>query len=109
MRPARQLTSFGGIGESCREPRLAASSKDEWHAHVHVRVQGAAAGILQFIRLGSVVLCELLADGGIYRQWAVGQPDKVFVLASYKQLSSVLRSSSEVLMISLLGLLSKMG
>jgi len=38
-----------------------------------------------------------------------GQPDKVFVLASYKQLSSVLRSSSEVLMISLVGLRSKMG
>ena len=44
-----------------------------------------------------------MADG----EW--GQPDKVFVLASYKQLSSLLRSSSEVLMISLLGLLSKIG
>ena len=70
------------------------------------------AGIWQFIRLGSVVFVPAscgwrdilaMADG----EW--GQPDKVFVVASYKQLSSAVRSSSEVLMISLLGLQSKMG
>ena len=83
------------------EGPLALVFLDEWHAHGHVLVQRAAAGILQLIRLGSLDLCEPLADGGIYRQW-------VFVLASYKELSNALRSSSEVLMISLLGLLSKM-
>ena len=96
MRPVNRVAS------SLEWPPLAPVFADEWHAHVHVRVQRAAVGILQFIRLGSVVLCELLADGGIYRNGQWGQPDKVFVLASYKQPSSALRSSSEVLMISLL-------
>jgi len=54
------------------EGPLALVFLDEWHAHGHVLVQRAAAGILQLIRLGSLDLCEPLADGGIYRQWAVG-------------------------------------